>query len=169
MATLESKTVERETAPPIPENPKIRDESYTDVIVIKCSNKNSYSSSLCTMLASFLSGKGNVSLVSMSVLCRPTGKGQAIYFGLSAANSEATAEECSVLGNGFYHVSTEESMAQQLERVIVPLSNTSTQIFPISSTLPAIRVVYNKSEKMALYIKLHVLVRGVRFESITLN
>lgn len=139
--------------------------AYTDIIYISidCSDsERKFSGPIDSLLNSVLLGCGTVDLVSLTLKFKTTATGQTVMAGFCETGSSQSIFEVSMKQNGFSHTSNSFNTGTQDLVELIPEDTFSTQLRPVPSDRPTIKLHFACSKGVCASLICKVKVLGMR-------
>jgi hypothetical protein len=108
-----------------------------------------------------LQGCGRVDFVKMDIKLIPIKDGAWCKFGVCEVGSSYTTDDVSMKPNGEYFVSNQFSTGHSKLVKVLPEDTLSRQLRPISSSLPTMKFMLERSDDMVVTIILYLQVHGL--------
>jgi hypothetical protein len=117
---------------------------------------------LNAILGSWADGVGKCDLVSLDVVYLATSAGKVFQFGICESGSGASVTQLAMKENGIYFVSTPYTVGQRAVKNILPDTNVSRQIRPVSSNLMMMSIQYDVGTEVQVQLVFNISVSTVR-------
>jgi len=115
-----------------------------------------------SILGSWADGVGKCDLVKLEIVYLASKSKLSLKFGICESGCSADVSFLSMKENGVNYISNEKNYGERCVKLVVPESNISRQIRPISSNLMMLTMKYDISDGIDVVLAFHLSVSTIR-------
>lgn len=134
--------------------------TVTDVVYKRISGKGSIE--INSILGSWADGVGKCDLVKLEIIYVASKEKLSLKFGVCESGCSASVDFLCMKENGVNHISNAKNFGERCIKLVVPESNISRQIRPVSSNLMMMTMKYDVSDGIDVMFAFHLSVSTIR-------